>query len=1114
MSSRIRALAFLLVPMVCDDLQALEALKMAYAMRREGQLLLRLVERQRQGVIDAYLDWLMTQPGVHGFADVVPLASASGLRKHLPHALERPSRRFWTRLARFAPTTLGDVLAERLRAVEGVPDPVTRQLLDASLARVADQAPAAGLTLAELLLSRGVHPSTSTWRRLAEHQPRQTVALLQRHASALTPANLFARHVRALDVASLQWLVMHRPDSLGEAEALLKKVTEPERVTLAEAWCAAVDLAPAWGTELLKRIPEGAERDRVHARWSRASQDADGSIALDALEALPEPLREREARRHLRDVVALATQPTRRIAYARFLPWEEALSALQTYLGHPEGGVRGTALEAALAIPGLRPDEPAVADAAFAMVLARKNEQDPVRRVMLQALASWPRQVFRPEHTQAIGQLLRDALDAADLSMESANSAERLLLRTFRLDAEWGAGWLATLIQERGGLQDPRLGDHLTDDEVRIAAPQLLTIAKTWADQRRGDAILRLSESLGSRAALVPGMSQMLEAMRDLTGSHRFALGIMRWMAKCDRPRFVAGLGAVMRRWFDKGWESDIVELAANEQREQELHPELLAALERVALRLGDPSESALGLLRRRAVRTFDALLPRLLKQDASAIHAHVVRTYLHRRRQDLLGPYLSAPVIRGKFTLGDSRWLLPFEQGFFRWTATQCAAYSGALAEVCADPQRDTPTLLSAVARMAALDWGPMEGLCALVGDPRPVVQERALRVLARCDQGQGVPTLLRSLEGGLARIAIYGLRRAFNGMPPARVAALLADVPLTKVTVAKEVVRLLGELRSDAAYARLVDMDAQPLHRDVRIALLRALWDHLDREPTWAILERAVTGSDLVMAARVGDIPADRLTAESDRRLSALLARVLARPEPEARIELLKRAASLAVRDREFVFLDACGARIASPYDDEVRAATNALLFRCDERTIARLEPHLGATRSDLRALHVATNQVLGVMKNWRPVVTEAARIAERVVSDDPRLVALRVRCAAAGLEPLDFAARIAELGEAALLDANALEACHGEVERLPLETLEPVGARLRASASAQARRVALWCLVRDAGPQRGWTPERLAALEALQADASPLVSGAAQFVFPPRELISPARMNTPNA
>jgi hypothetical protein len=385
--------------------------------------------------------------------------------------------------------------------------------------------------------------------------------------------------------------------------------------------------------------------------------------------------------------------------------------------------------------------------------------------------------------------------------------------------------------------------------------------------------------------------------------------------------------------------------------------------------------------------------------------------------------------------------------------------------------------------------------------------VQEKAIRVMARCDQGQGVPTLLRCLEDARARIAIYGLRRAFNGMPPSRVVSLLAPVPMARVTVAKEVVRLLGELRSDAAYERLLALDATPLHRDVRIAMLRALWDHLDREPTWAVFARAVEGPDWVMASRVGDIPADRLTATSDRKLSALLARVLARPEPEARIDLLQRAAFLAVRDSERTFLSACGARLASPHDDEVAAAMRAVLHRADERDMERMEGMLEAVVEDRRALSVALGQLLSLPVYSRAVYVQAALAAERVLSRDARLARLRVRCLAAALPPRELAGRLVAMGEAGHLHADALEACAHAVNGLPEGVLEEAGERLMASPSAEARRVAVWCLLRDASPGRGWTPERLARLARLQDDSSPLVSGAAQAIFPPREMVAKA-------
>ena len=80
-------------------------------------------------------------------------------------------------------------------------------------------------------------------------------------------------------------------------------------------------------------------------------------------------------------------------------------------------------------------------------------------------------------------------------------------------------------------------------------------------------------------------------------------------------------------------------------------------------------------------------------------------------------------------------------------------------------------------------------------------------------------------------ARIAIYALRRALLQMSTTRALAILRGVPRHRVTVAKEVVRLLGELPGGAAYADLLVMAGEDVHRDVRVALLRALWDHLER-------------------------------------------------------------------------------------------------------------------------------------------------------------------------------------------------------------------------------------------------------------------------------------------
>lgn len=626
-------------------------------------------------------------------------------------------------------------------------------------------------------------------------------------------------------------------------------------------------------------------------------------------------------------------------------------------------------------------------------MLSRKNEQDPVRSMMLSALAEWPRRVWRREHTPAVGRILRDALDAADLSERTSRFLGALVLRIFARDPAWGATWLTTLPNARGLLSEHRLGEHLTEDEVRASAPWLLEVARNWARFEHGGPLFDLVKSLGARMSLVPGLPELVAAMRDASPLPAQALAMTQWQSKHDRAGFESTVGATVLRFLDQGWFAELITLARSEGNGRPLHTELVFGLERVARRLGEETLDVLELLRQRASANFAALLPDLLEADASVLCLSVVNEYLYRCRQDLLTPYLDAPVITGRFAKGETGWLMAFvAHGFHRWTPEQSARYARAVRRLIEQPDLNTWTLLWCVTTLAALDWAPKEALFALVDDARPAVREKAIRVLARCDQGEGLPTLLRCLEDERVRIAVYCLRRACNRMLPERVLSLLSRVPLTRVTVAKEVVRLLGELRSDAAYDRLIALDGTPLHRDVRIALLRALWDHLEREPTWAVFARAVEGEEWVMAARLGDIPADRLTEAQDRRLSALLARVLSRPEPEARISLPQSARLLRLRDAEGTFLAACGARLASPYDDEAIAAMWALLFRGTERDLERLEDMLEPVAADPRTLTmVLTPLVLGDVKSL-PNFVRAARAAERVLSRDSRLATAR--------------------------------------------------------------------------------------------------------------------------
>ncbi len=1112
-SRRVRSLAFALVPLCCDDNQCVDALQVAFSLRRDRALASLLRARDRASALDRHLDWLSTAKGIADFADFVPLASPTAIRKHLAQALSRPSLTFWKRLSRYAPDILGEVFAERLRSVPGELDPVYRHLVDLHLFRIADAAPDNGLELVELLVTRGILPPHNVWKRLAVHRPTITLSVMQRCKVAIAP-DLFARDPGSLSVTAIATLVRLAPRALGSPDALLKLLSAEQRHGLLDAWTESLRARPRWmveegllygGRSLLAHIDDPDAREFAYQRWSEGARDANGSISLGEVAQLPPELRVREGRRHIHHVVALHTNPSVRFLYARFLPWVEAEIAVRVLLGHPEGAMRGIALATLFAIAGMRPDEPELTDKCLSLALDRKNEQDPVRGSMISALLQWPKRVWRKDHTTAIGQIVRDALDASDCSSSTAGLLEGLVVRRFDLDPEWAARLLFTLVKERGRIHDPTFARLLTDDDLRVAAPAILEVARVWSEREQGMPLLQLSRGVGKRIALVPGLGELVAKLLEEATFEWIAGHAAQVLREFDRPRIEAMLEVQMRRWLKSGWVSSVISLGQS-WTEKPLPHELGEALEKIARGNWHPGHihAALQAMRVRDLARFDRVVEVLLKSDESLVCLPEVYNHLHVRRQDLLDPFLGHRVITGRFATGKTRWILPFERGFHRWNPSQNTRFHETLAGLIADKDRDTPTVFRCLVILPRLEYAPADALCALADDPRPAVKEKSLRVMARCDAAQGVPTLLKCLDDSRARIAIYGLRRAVKDIPPARVVELLSEVPLRKVTVAKEVLRILGELRHDAAYSHLLEVDKKKLHRDVRIALLRALWDHLEREPTWEILTRAVESDDWVMASRLGDIPADRLTVTSDKRLSVLLAKVLERPEPEARIELLNRAAMLGVKDPDRGFLRACGARLGSPYDDEVRAAMLAIAHRSNEGDMEAIGPMVEAVRDDVRALTVGLRALFELPLRTREVWLQAAEAVEKALEPDPRLSPQRVHCAGLWRLDTDWATRVAAMGEVGPLGHDTLAAVATVVATLPVASLGAITEMWKVSPSPELRRAAVWCLERDAGPGRGWTPERLERLKELQGDPSPLVAGAARRVFPPREVV----------
>jgi hypothetical protein len=216
------------------------------------------------------------------------------------------------------------------------------------------------------------------------------------------------------------------------------------------------------------------------------------------------------------------------------LPLEEALQALEPSLKHPKPELRGLALTS-LAL-GLPFERARLADY-LSLVRARKNEQDPVRGAMLTALADLPPGVWRAGHLEGLGNVLRDALPAADLSAGTAHQAERLVLGLLPCHPEWAVGWLVTLVRERGQVTPHNLESRLTTGDVRRLEPLLVPVLHAWETREREPQLLALAQALGRRLRHCPGILDILERVTRGTRTQWVAQHGLNLLAREARPR-------------------------------------------------------------------------------------------------------------------------------------------------------------------------------------------------------------------------------------------------------------------------------------------------------------------------------------------------------------------------------------------------------------------------------------------------------------------------------------------------------------------------------------------------------------------------------------------------
>jgi len=510
-------------------------------------------------------------------------------------------------------------------------------------------------------------------------------------------------------------------------------------------------------------------------------------------------------------------------------------------------------------------------------------------------------------------------------------------------------------------------------------------------------------------------------------------------------------------------------------------------------------AERILNLLREHAPERLATLVPRLLVEDKSRIVIPAVSTYLHRYRQDLLTPFLGQHAYKGRFSTGRTRFVPAWNDDFYRWTPEQQAIFAQTLFTIASDNSRATSEIPPIISRLAAMPFISPAPLITFASDTRPPVREAALRTLGRLDAGQGIPTLLEALNDERARIAIYALRNSLLSMPQTEALALLRNAPLIQVTVAKEVVRLIGDLKSEAAYRELLAIDERDLHRDVRVALLRAFWPYVEQPEVWEIFTRAAQASDVALARGVVHIPADGISASAQKRLTALVALLLVHPESEVRIDVLQRCHQHPLTDNEHLLFARLLVLMNSHLPDECKLAAQAVFATYTGHEAGLVEEAMRDLLSNRRALLLACQNFLAMVLSNRQYLLPTTRAVLAALATDRLTLALRIEIIVRGL-PWE------EVGPACLQLVDKLHAdALGWMEKALLQAATRPDAQLydlettfAASSDERLRRLALEALIAQSRQPGGWSDELIERLEIYRQDPSALVAEAAQFTF----------------
>ncbi|WP_413035071.1 HEAT repeat domain-containing protein [Paenibacillus xylanilyticus] len=503
-----------------------------------------------------------------------------------------------------------------------------------------------------------------------------------------------------------------------------------------------------------------------------------------------------------------------------------------------------------------------------------KNDQDPIRFVVMAELSNCPAPMFKKEHMDDLTVLVDSVIEARDTSYGTRSATEQLafaILREHALKPEGDLFKFALRTFGRLTMRDGQFAlysmdwDSIPSSALEALFDEIYAFAVEANKRENTSVVLRMADLFGKSVDRLPKLQLLLKELLQ---------------AKTVSPQAV-------HYW-----------LAPYETR--------------------------------------DARVRELLDTDPSFISFHDVFMHLHLKRQEWLDPFISGKVIKGKHLSGKTIYVVPAHNGFHRWLPRQQKAYASLLERVALDGKRGFHERASVMRSLASTPDYCSDQLKVLLQNEEVHVVEAALYAYSLWEEPEkALPVLLNNLDGDRARVAMYSIPRCMRRVSPVMLTSMLSDLldrEKLKITVRKEAIRLLGAYKSEESMALLIREFEKPnVHKDVMIAIGHAARQWLDDERSWAMM-RAMAASPQRDIARSllnqysGGIPVD-----SRPRYLDLIIEIAGHADPVVAREAFQ-AMSLWVNGSEEKVAASASKTILDLEDNaRWRSALNTLIVAC---------------------------------------------------------------------------------------------------------------------------------------------------------------------------------------